>query len=452
MARSSSTTLPSASVDPGLTEAATRIIQKLLGRFDGSVALRLWSDATQSFGKCVGQVAPSFTLVLRDPTVLRDLVLKRGPIPLADAYFHGRLDVEGDLYAALGLKQHFQNLTLTGRERAGLLVDALRLAFMPARKIAPAGYVPTTRQFTHNHTLESDREAISHHYDVSNDFYKLFLDERMVYSCAYFHSPDDTLETAQAQKLDHICRKLRLQPGERFLDIGCGWGALVIWAAKHYGVQAHGVTLSKEQLAEAKARIAAEGLEDRITVELRDYRALEGQGVYDKVSSVGMFEHVGLANLPQYNATVHRVLKPNGLFLNHGITHEEDGWQKSVDTEFINRYVFPDGELDRVSNIQSGMEKANFEIQDVENLRIHYARTLRHWVSRLEKNHDEATIYVSEATYRVWRLYMAASALEFESGGTGIYQILASRRPDARPYAQPVPLTRGDLYDRENAC
>ena len=452
MARSSSTTLPSASVDPGLTEAATRIIQKLLGRLDGSVALRLWSDATQSFGKCVGQVAPSFTLVLRDPTVLRDLVLKRGPIPLADAYFHGRLDVEGDLYAALGLKQHFQNLTLTGRERAGLLVDALRLAFMPARKIAPAGYVPTTRQFTHNHTLESDREAISHHYDVSNDFYKLFLDERMVYSCAYFHSPDDTLETAQAQKLDHICRKLRLQPGERFLDIGCGWGALVIWAAKHYGVQAHGVTLSKEQLAEAKARIAAEGLEDRITVELRDYRALEGQGVYDKVSSVGMFEHVGLANLPQYNATVHRVLKPNGLFLNHGITHEEDGWQKSVDTEFINRYVFPDGELDRVSNIQSGMEKANFEIQDVENLRIHYARTLRHWVSRLEKNHDEATIYVSEATYRVWRLYMAASALEFESGGTGIYQILASRRPDARPYAQPVPLTRGDLYDRENAC
>ncbi len=452
MARSSSTTLSSASVDPGLTEAATRIIQKLLGRFDGSVALRLWSDATQSFGKCVGQVAPSFTLVLRDPGVLRDLVLKRGPIPLADAYFHGRLDVEGDLYAALGLKQHFQNLTLTGRERAGLLVDALRLAFMPARKIAPAGVVPTTRQFTHDHTPESDREAISHHYDVSNDFYKLFLDERMVYSCAYFHSPDDTLETAQAHKLDHICRKLRLQPGERLLDIGCGWGALVIWAAKHYGVRAHGITLSQEQLEEANRRIAAEGLEDRITVELRDYRALEGQGVYDKVSSVGMFEHVGLANLPQYNATVHRVLKANGLFLNHGITHEEEGWQKSVDTEFINRYVFPDGELDRVSNIQSGMEKANFEIQDVENLRMHYARTLRHWVSRLERNHDEATIHVSESTYRVWRLYMAASALEFESGGTGIYQILASRRPDARPYPQPVPLTRGDLYERKNAC
>ena len=446
MSRSTSTTLATAGTDPGLNEAATRIIHKLLSRFDGSIALRLWNDATHSFGQHVGQMAPSFTLVLRDPGVLRDLVLKRGPIPLADAYFNGRLDVEGDLYAALGLKHHFQNLSLTGRERLGLMLDALRLAFTPARKIAPAGAVPTTRQFTHDHSLDSDRAAISHHYDVSNDFYKLFLDERLVYSCAYFHQADDSLATAQANKLDHICRKLRLQPGERLLDIGCGWGALVIWAAQHYGVHAHGITLSQEQLAEARARIAAAGLEDRITVELRDYRALEGEGVYDKVSSVGMFEHVGLANLPQYHATVHRVLKPNGLFLNHGITHEEEGWQPSVDTEFINRYVFPDGELDRVSSIQSGMERARFEIQDVENLRGHYARTLRHWVARLESHHEEAMQYVSEATYRVWRLYMAASALEFESGGTAIHQILASRRPDVAPYGQPVPLTRGDLY------
>ena len=452
MARSTSTTLPMISDDPGLTQAAARIVNKLLSRFDGTLALRLWNDVTHSFGQGVGQVAPSFTLVLRDPAVLRDLVLKRGPIPLADAYFHGRLDVEGDLYAALGLKRHFQNLSLNGRERAGLMLDALRLAFTPARKIAPAGFVPSTRQFTHDHSLESDRAAITHHYDVSNDFYRLFLDERMVYSCAYFHADDDTLETAQAQKLDHICRKLRLKPGERLLDIGCGWGALVIWAARHYGVQAHGITLSQAQLDEATRRIAAEGLQDRIKVELRDYRALAGEGVYDKVSSVGMLEHVGLANLAQYNATVHRVLKPNGLFLNHGITHEEDGWQPSVDTEFINRYVFPDGELDRVSSIQAGMERARFEIQDVENLRVHYARTLRHWVARLEAAHDEAVAHVSEATYRMWRLYMADSALEFESGGTGIHQILASRRPDARPYAQPVPLTRQDLYDRKNAC
>ena len=452
MPRSRSTTLASSSVDPGLTEAATRIIHKLLSPFEGALALRLWNDVTHSFGQRVGQGAPSFTLVLRDPAVLRDLVRQRAPIALADAYFHGRLDVEGDLYAALGLKRHFQNLSLSGRERAGLMLDALRLAFMPTHKNASAGAVRATHQFTHDHSPESDRAAITHHYDVSNDFYRIFLDERMVYSCAYFHADTDTLELAQRQKLDHICRKLRLQPGERLLDIGCGWGALVIWAAQHYGVHAHGVTLSQVQLDEARRRISAAGLADRVTVELRDYRALEGEGVYDKVSSVGMFEHVGLANLAQYHATVHRVLKPNGLFLNHGITHEEDGWQPSVDTEFINRYVFPDGELDRVSSILAGMERARFEIQDVENLRTHYARTLRHWVSRLEARHDAAVAHVSEATYRVWRLYMAASALEFESGGTAIHQILASRRPDSRPYPQPVPLTRGDLYDRKNAC
>ena len=188
-------------------------------------------------------------------------------------------------------------------------------------------------------------------------------------------------------------------------------------------------------------------------MELRDYRALEGQGIYDKVSSVGMFEHVGLSNLPVYHATVHRVLKPGGLFLNHGISHEEEGWHRdSVDSAFINRYVFPDGELDMVSNVQRSMERAHFEIHDVENLRPHYALTLRNWVQRIEKNHEEALKHVSEATFRVWRLYMAASALEFESGGTAIYQILASRRPDARPYGSPVPLTREDLYNPRNSC
>jgi cyclopropane-fatty-acyl-phospholipid synthase len=448
MARTETSTLTPADASDTPTQAAMRIFHRLLSPFDGSLALRLWNGVTH----CFGQNAPSFTLVFRDPRVLRDLVRRRSVLPLADAYFHGRVDVEGDLYAALRLKAHFQNLSFTARERAGLMLDALRLAFAPAKKAASVGVVPSTKHFAHDHSLESDRAAISHHYDVSNAFYKLFLDERMVYSCAYFHADGDSLETAQAQKLDHICRKLRLKPGERFLDIGCGWGALVIWAATHYGVQAHGITLSQAQLDEAKRRIAAAGLQDRITVELRDYRALEGEGVYDKVSSVGMFEHVGLANLAQYNAVVHRVLKPNGLFLNHGITHEEDGWERTVDTEFINRYVFPDGELDRVSNIQRRMEQASFEIHDVENLRMHYARTLRHWVARLEAHHEQALEHVSEATYRVWRLYMAASAVEFESGGTGIYQILASRRPDRRPYDAPVPLTRQDLYDVKKAC
>ena len=446
MARTETLTQTGPSDTP--TQAAMRIFHRLLSPFDGSLALRLWNGVTH----CFGQSAPSFTLVFRDPTVLRDLVRQRSVLPLADAYFRGRVDVEGDLYDALRLKAHFQNLSFTARERAGLMIDALRLAFAPVKKVAVAGEVPSTSHFAHDHSPESDRAAISHHYDVSNAFYKLFLDERMVYSCAYFHADDDSLEVAQVQKLDHICRKLRLKPGERFLDIGCGWGALVIRAAQEFGVHAHGITLSEAQLEEAKRRIAAAGLQDRVTVELRDYRALEGVGVYDKVSSVGMFEHVGLANLAQYNAVVHRVLKPNGLFLNHGITHEEDGWERTVDTEFINRYVFPDGELDRVSNIQRRMEEASFEIHDVENLRMHYARTLRHWVARLEAHHEEALAHVNEATYRVWRLYMAASAVEFESGGTAIHQILASRRPDRRPYDSPVPLTRQDLYDAKKAC
>ena len=250
------------------------------------------------------------------------------------------------------------------------------------------------------------------------------------------------------QSSTHICRKLRLCPGEKFLDIGCGWGALICWAARHYNVRAHGITLSRQQYEFARQRIVDEGLQDSVTVELRDYRDLEGESVFDKIASVGMFEHVGLGNLALYNATVRRVLRPNGLFLNHGITHDEEGWHQNVDTEFINRYAFPDGELDTVSNIQRGLEQSGFEIHDVEGLRPHYALTLRHWVRRLEARHDEALQYVNETTYRIWRFYMAASALEFESGGTGIYQILASHRGSGCLSAQ---LTRRDLYDIDTA-
>ena len=224
--------------------------------------------------------------------------------------------------------------------------------------------------------------------------------------------------------------------------MGCGWGALVIHAARRHGVRAHGITLSAKQLELARARIAAAGLEDRVTVELRDYRELEGEAFYDKVASVGMFEHVGLKNLPVYFDTVRRVLKPGGLFLNHGITHENSGWGSNLSTEFINRYVFPDGQLDAVSNIQRFMEEARFEIADVEGLRAHYALTLRAWVERLERRRARALEYVSEATYRVWRLYMSACALEFESGNLGIYQILARKRGAETP----MPLTRRHLY------
>ena len=407
--------------------------------------MRLWNDVTHQ----IGQAAPDFTIVVRDPAIIRALVLDRSPILLADAYFKNRLDFEGDLYAMLRLKGHFETLTLSLRERLALLLDAMRLPrkLHSDMSLPPGAKLNADDAFSHDHSRQSDSAAISFHYDVSNSFYKLWLDEEMVYSCAYFETPHDTLEQAQRNKLDHICRKLRLAPGDHFLDIGCGWGALVCWAARHYGVHAHGITLSQEQYEHAQQRIAAEGLGDLVAVELRDYRDLQGTAVYEKIASIGMFEHVGLANLPVYNAIVARVLSPGGLFLNHGITHDEEGWEPTVDSEFINRYVFPDGELDTVSNIQRGMEHAGFEILDVEALRPHYALTLRHWVQRLEAAHDQALQHVSETAYRIWRLYMAACALEFEAGGTGIYQILSSKHGASR---LPVPLTRRDIYQQAN--
>lgn len=420
---------------------AVRIFDRLMRGYVGSVSLRLWNNMLHA----PGDQLPSFTLVVRDPSILRRLVLERSPLLLADAYFRGVIDFEGDLYSALSLKTHFERLSLNWRDKLALLRDAWRLPTMTDPNIKPGDTMASriARHFSHRHSKDSDRAAIQFHYDVSNEFYGLWLDEERVYSCAYFTSLDESLDQAQCNKLEHICRKLRLQPGERLLDIGCGWGALVCWAAKQHGVRAHGITLSKQQFEYAQKRINADGLQDLVTVELRDYRDMAGEGVYDKVSSIGMFEHVGLSNLPTYLTTVMRLLRPGGLFLNHGITHDEEGWNKTVATEFINRYVFPDGELDCVSNIQLGMERAGFEIHDVEGLRPHYALTLRHWVQRLESNRDAALREVGEATYRVWRLYMAACALEFEYGGTGIYQILASKRNLGE---WPVPLSRRDLY------
>lgn len=427
--------------DPAMSlTPAIRIVERLLHGFDVPFALRLWNNALHT----VGNKPPAFTLVLRDPALLRRLVFEQNPLLLAEAYFLGALDVEGDLYSALALKDHFGAISLTWKDKLVLLRDAWRLPAY-AGKPRPGAAWPSrlAQRFTYRHTRHSDRAAIAFHYDVSNQFYGLWLDGERVYSCAYFERPDDTLEQAQRNKLEHICRKLRLQPNERFLDVGCGWGALVCWAAREHGVRAHGITLSQRQLEYAQQRIRAEGLQDRVTVELRDYRDLPREACYDKVASVGMFEHVGLANIPGYLAAVRRVLRPGGLFLNHGITHDEEGWNDTLASQFINRYVFPDGELDLMSNIQRGMERAGFEIHDVEGLRHHYAMTLRHWVKRLEANRDAAVREVGESTYRIWRLYMAACALEFESGGTGVYQILASR-PDAGNW--PLPLTRRDLY------
>ena len=424
---------------PGVDEASA-LLKQLFRGFDGSFALRLWNGITLRLGKAVAHESDArFTLVCRNPSVVRSIVLGRDRLRLAEAYFQGDIDIEGDFFAALGLKDHLNSIRISTRDRLGVLLSALRLWLPDALPGHGGQPLPLHGRAVKAHSKAENRDAIQFHYDVSNAFYALWLDQAMVYSCAYFEQPGDDLEQAQQAKLDLICRKLLLQPGDRFLDIGCGWGALVIHAAQRYGVHAHGVTLSPQQLELARQRIAQAGLEDRVTVEARDYRDLQGDSVYDKVASVGMFEHVGLKNLPVYFSTVHRLLKPSGLFLNHGITHDVEGWSKTSSTEFINRYVFPDGQLDTVSNIQRGMEHAKFEIADVEALRPHYALTLRHWVSRLEDHHTQALQYVSESTYRVWRLYMAACALEFESGEIGIYQVLASKRA-ACPAS--LPLTR----------
>lgn len=433
----------------GVKEASD-LLKRLFRGFDGSLALRLWNGTTLSLGNAGHDNSrPSFTLVCRYPSVVRSMVLGRDPLRLAEAYFRGEIDIEGDFFAALGLKDHLHSIRMSTLDRVGAVFSALRLrsphAEMPG--VASAGS-PRQGRSVRAHSKTENQGAVAFHYDVSNEFYALWLDEAMVYSCAYFERPGATLEDAQFAKLDHICRKLMLQPHEHLLDIGCGWGALVIHAARHYGVRAHGITLSERQLTLARARIAQAGLEDRVSVELRDYRNLAGESLYDKVSSVGMFEHVGLKNLPLYFATVSRLLKPAGLFLNHGITHDVEGWVKTPSTEFINRYVFPDGQLDTVSNIQRLMETARFEIGDVEGLRPHYALTLRHWVARLESCHAQALHYVSESTWRVWRLYMAACALEFESGEIGVYQILASKRASG---STSMPLTRQHVYPAGHA-
>jgi cyclopropane-fatty-acyl-phospholipid synthase len=423
---------------------ASKLLTRLFLRYPGKVNVRLWNGTVLRVGAGADAEDAPFTLVFHSPETVWSAVLGRDPLALADAYFRGDLDIEGDFFAALSIKDHLELLQLPAAEKLRAVFTALQLRMMNAASrhaeaLSALAHAPKIKA----HSKAENRDAIHFHYDVSNEFYSLWLDRAMVYSCAYFETPDTDLDTAQQAKLEHICRKLSLKSGETFLDIGCGWGALVIYAAKNHGVRAHGVTLSPQQLKVARERIDQAGLADQVSVELMDYRDMPAEPLYDKIASVGMFEHVGLKNLPVYFATVNRLLKPRGLFLNHGITHDLEGWETSAQTEFINRYVFPDGQLDTIGNIQRVMERSKFEIADVEALRPHYAKTLRHWVERLESNRELALQYVNESTYRVWRLYMAACALQFESGEIGIYQVLANKRSAGIP---DLPLTRRHLY------
>jgi cyclopropane-fatty-acyl-phospholipid synthase len=301
------------------------------------------------------------------------------------------------------------------------------------------------------HSLERDRRAVTFHYDVANDFYRLWLDPRMVYSCAYFISQDDDLDVAQECKLDYLCRKLRLRPGQRLLDIGCGWGALVIHSAKHFGVRAEGLTLSEPQAEWARARIAETGLINEATIDLRDYRetASDGSQLYDAIVSVGMAEHVGREKLVDYFSAAHRALTPGGVFLNQAIGEGVVARPDNRDGSFIEQYVFPGGDIPPLPIMLRAAESAGFEIRDVENLREHYALTLRHWLRRLEMHHAEALSFVDEATYRVWRLYLAGSAHGFRRGHIAVYQTLLAKLDSSGQTK--LPLTRDDWYTQSRA-
>jgi cyclopropane-fatty-acyl-phospholipid synthase len=325
---------------------------------------------------------------------------------------------------------------------------ALAIAESMVGDIAHGGHGARGHLMGLAHRLRGNRSNIAHHYDVSNAFYRMWLDTRMVYSCAYFRTWDDALDDAQAQKLDHICRKLRLAEGERFLDIGCGWGALIFWAAQHYGVQATGITLSRNQYEHVKGQIDALGLAGRVRVELIDYADLPDVEAFEKIASVGMFEHVGPRNYGRYFGKIRRILVPGGFVLNHGITHNALS-QKSLGSgmgEFVEEYVFPGGELAHVSTVIEGLAAQGLELVDAEALREHYARTLWHWVDRLEAGADAARREVGEERFRVWRIYMAGSAHAFDRGWMSLWQLLAGK-----PLADgrlPHPLTREYMYAR----
>lgn len=408
---------------------ARRIVREMMAGYDGPVAIRLWNGET-----VVGERDAPCTLVFHHPGALRELILHGDLLRLAEAHLAGAADVEGDMETLFSLTGFLLAARWSWWRRAALLWHALQLS---GGRLDPA----STEARASRAARRNSRHSIAHHYDVSNDFYRLWLDPEMVYSCAYFRDHSQTLADAQRDKLDYICRKLRLSPGQRLLDIGCGWGALVSWAARHYGVRAHGITLSEAQFKYAQQRVRAQGLEDRVLVELRDYRDLGDEQRYERVVSVGMFEHIGLKNFGTYFETVKRVLAPGGLFLNHGITNDT-GWQRTPITRFINRYIFPDGELARISDVNDAMEQAGFELVDVESLRRHYAMTLRHWVRGLEAKKAQAIQAANDTVYRLWRLYMAGSAYYFQEGSINVYQVLAghARQPLS------LPLRRDDLY------
>src|SRR6476661_8825804 len=414
-------------------------------------AVRYWDGSVEP-----GARSPApFTFRIERPGALRRMLLPPNELSIIEAYLSGDVGIDGRVEDAATLGDAINRRVRSGRTLASIVRHVLALPRSDGvEEVRAARAEHSVERVGGQHGKERDRAAVRYHYDIGNDFYALWLDERMVYSCAYFKSADCSLDAAQLAKLDLVCRKLRLCPGERFLDVGCGWGALVIHAAQCYGVEATGITLSENQAALARQRIASAGLADRVKVEIRDYRDLPHAASFDKIASIGMVEHVGIAKLPVYFAALYRALAPRGLLLNHGIVSlgaaRPKSWRDRIEARlwrrnaFIEQYVFPDGQLVPLHSVIGAAEREGFETRDVESLREHYALTLRQWTSRLSANAERAIAIAGERTYRTWRLYMAASAHAFAAGSMNVVQTLLSRH-DAEGAAG-LPLTRAGLY------
>ena len=401
-------------------DSAAGVLAPLAERIDARIpggrplGLRFWdgSDLPGPDG------AP--TIVVKGPTAIARVIHERSELGFGRAWVAGELDVDGDLAETLERGQRVRGITLDRKDLLAALRAARRLNALPLREPTPPAAEARLRGRLHS--LRRDREAIEHHYDVSNRFYELVLGPTMVYSCAYFARPDEPLDAAQERKLEVVCRKLDLRPGERLLDVGCGWGSLVIHAAAHHGVRAVGVTISEAQAELARTRVREAGLADRVEIRLADYRDT-ADGPYDKIASVGMVEHVGTPNLPAYFAHLRRLLKPGGVLLNHGIVRPTE--QPRNERTFGARFVFPDGELATLSRVVGEMERAGLEPRDTESLREHYGLTLRRWYENQCAHGEEAAREAGAQRERVWRLHNIGAALSFERGDLSVHQVVA---------------------------
>ncbi|HEX7073740.1 MAG TPA: cyclopropane-fatty-acyl-phospholipid synthase family protein [Hyphomicrobiaceae bacterium] len=435
--------MPSAR-DARLLSAARKLVELIAERLDIDASVRLWDGSLVPLGEAVGG---PFTISIAGPGVIGSLLRRPTIDNLIRHYAEGRIDFEGGTLIDFGrqLNRNGRSASLKGMNKLVLLKTLAPFLLVPADRTADVhGF---SGDITGRSQRRRDNKAfVQFHYDLSNEFYALFLDPEMVYSCAYFTDWGNDLATAQRDKLDMICRKLRLKPGERLLDIGCGWGGLVCHAARHYGVRAHGITLSEKQLGYAREKVKRLGLEGQVTLDLQDYSSV--RGTFDKIASVGMYEHIGLANIPRYMAKVQSLLAPDGLFLNHAISRRAPrpswrGRRMRPEQRAIAKYIFPGGELDDIGHSIVAMERAGFEVHDVEAWRLHYARTCQLWCERLTANRERAIAFVGEEKYRIWVAYLAGVSLAFSRGTARIYQTLASKSAKRPPK---LPPTRADLY------